>query len=51
VIELTGKLGDVNTAADPGRVTPREGDWQHQFKDGTAEYTFPPYSFSILRLE
>lgn len=49
--ELAGKLNDVNTAAEPGRVAPRERAWEHRTLDGTAEYTFPPYSFTLLRLE
>lgn len=51
VVELAGKPDDVNTAADPGRVAPRERNWEYHTRDGAAEYTFPPYSFTLIRLE
>jgi Alpha-L-arabinofuranosidase C-terminal domain/Domain of Unknown Function (DUF1080) len=50
VIELTGGLGDVNTPADPKKVFPKERDWRHGFRDGAADYTFAPYSFTIIRV-
>jgi alpha-L-arabinofuranosidase len=51
VAELAAELDAVNTAADPRRVTPAEREWRPQFKDGATEYTFPAYSFTILRFE
>ena len=51
VTELVGQPGDVNTAAEPGRVAPRGRDWEHGIRGGTAEYTFPPHSFTLIRLE
>jgi alpha-L-arabinofuranosidase len=50
VVELSGKLDDVNTAAEPRRVAPRTREWKHGLADG-GRYTFPAYSFTILRME
>jgi hypothetical protein len=50
VVELSGKLDDVNTAAEPKRVAPRSKEWRHGLPDG-ARYTFPAHSFTVLRLE
>ena len=49
--ELAGRLDDVNTADAPDRVKPAEREWQHEFKDGGANYTFPAHSFTILLFE
>jgi alpha-L-arabinofuranosidase len=51
VVELAGKLADVNTAAEPRKVAPADREWRPDFKDGAAGYTFPPHSFTIIRLE
>jgi alpha-L-arabinofuranosidase len=51
VVELSGKLDDVNTAAQPRRVAPRAREWRHGLTDGAARYTFPAHSFTVLRLE
>jgi alpha-N-arabinofuranosidase len=50
VVELSGKLDEVNTAAEPRRVAPRETEWRHGLPDGGL-YSFPAYSFTVLRLE
>jgi hypothetical protein len=47
VTELAGRLADENTSDAPRRVVPRERALRH----GRPAYTFPPYSFTILRLE
>lgn len=49
VVELAGRLDDVNTSAEPRRVLPAEREWKHGLRGGVAEYTFPPYSFTVLR--
>lgn len=51
VEELAGPLDAVNTAEAPGRIRPRRIEWQHELAKGMARYTFPPRSFTILRLE
>ncbi|MDB5173302.1 MAG: Extracellular exo-alpha-L-arabinofuranosidase, partial [Phycisphaerales bacterium] len=51
VTEISGNLNDTNTADMPRRVAPSEHAWNAQFKNGEANYTFPPRSFTILRLE
>jgi alpha-L-arabinofuranosidase len=51
VTELSGALDDENTPENPHRVVPRTRDWAHGCKDGHMEYTFPAYSFTVLRLE
>jgi hypothetical protein len=51
VLTLTGAPGDTNTLDQPVRVAPVAGRWQGNFASGKAAYTFPPYSFTILRWE
>jgi alpha-L-arabinofuranosidase len=51
VTELAGRLEDVNTPEEPERVKPRTREWMHQARMGPMEYTFPGYSFTILRWE
>jgi hypothetical protein len=51
VVELSGKLDEVNTAAEPKRVVPRSKEWRHGRGDGGGRYTFPAHSFTVLRLE
>ena len=54
-IELAGPLDGVNTPEEPERIKPRQSTWRHGFghhpQDGRGgvEYTFAPYSFTILR--
>ncbi len=50
VMELSGKLDEVNTADQPRRVAPKEKEWRHGLPEGS-RYTFPAYSFTVLRLE
>jgi alpha-L-arabinofuranosidase len=50
-LELSGRLGDENTPEQPQRIVPRERDRPHGIQAGRLEYTFPPYSFTLLRLE
>ena len=51
VSELAGGLDDTNAPGEDPRVAPRERVWLHQAADGPMEYAFPPFSFTILRLE
>jgi alpha-L-arabinofuranosidase len=51
VEELAGPLDATNPADDPARIQPRQAEWRHAAADGAARYTFPPYSFTILRFE
>jgi alpha-L-arabinofuranosidase len=51
ITELAGTLDAENTPDNPRRIVPKTRDWAHGCKDGTTEYTFAPYSFSILRFE
>jgi hypothetical protein len=48
VTEIGGKLDDANTPEEPRRVSPRENTVPLGRR---SEYTFPAYSFTILRLE
>lgn len=48
VTELSGKLDEVNTAADPNHIVPRHFEWAGTFQYGAASYTFPAHSFTIL---
>jgi alpha-L-arabinofuranosidase len=49
--ELAGPLDATNTAEEPTRIVPREGEWRHTSSDGAPRYTFPPHSFTVLRFE
>jgi len=51
VTELSGQLDDVNTPQEPQRITPRTREWPHHFNAGVCDYTFPPYSFTILLMK
>src|SRR5262249_39885361 len=51
VVELSGKLADVSTAAERQGVVPRNREWRHGLAEGPALYTFPAHSFTVLRLE
>jgi hypothetical protein len=51
VEELTGSLHVANTAAATERIKPYLFEWCHEFKNGKAAYKFPPYSFTVIRLE
>jgi alpha-L-arabinofuranosidase len=51
VEQLVGHLTARNTADNPEQITPKKTTWPHTLKDGAATYTFPPYSFSIIRFE
>jgi len=51
VTELSVPLEAVNTADQPNAITPRQSQWKHEFKEGTANRTFSPYSFTIIRFE
>jgi len=35
----------------PDRIVPAERNWRHEVTDGAAEYTFPAYSFTVIRRE
>jgi hypothetical protein len=51
VTELAGPLRAVNTAAKPNMIAPQSRAWQHAIKDGSSQYTFPPYSITVIRFE
>jgi len=49
--ELSGPWEARNTAAQPNAIAPRERSWPRALKEGPADYTFPPYSVTVLRFE
>jgi hypothetical protein len=49
VTELSGRLDAVNAADEPETVAPRQVRWDPVMKDGGADRTFPPHSFTIVR--
>jgi hypothetical protein len=52
VEELSAPLNATNTATDPTLVKPRSLTWKHGQKlREAAKYTFPPSSFTVLRIE
>ena len=51
VDELVADLSAFNTATEPGKVCPTTKTWPHGIGAGAPRYTFPAYSFTILRFE
>lgn len=51
VEELAAPEDAVNTAASPDRVAPRTRRWTHGSSRGPAAWTFPPGSFTVIRIE
>ena len=51
VTQITGALEQENTLDEPEKITPKKSIWNYRIKDGAMAYTFPPYSFNILRFE
>jgi alpha-L-arabinofuranosidase len=51
VTELSGQPDAVNTAGQPEAIVPKHGAWQHGIKEGVTDHTFPPHSFTVMRLE
>jgi hypothetical protein len=49
--QLTGPLDARNSAENPAQIEPKVGEWRHTSSEESAAYTFPPYSFTILRFE
>jgi hypothetical protein len=49
--ELAAPLDARNTADQTDAVIPRSRRWDHAINEGRIAYTFPPYSFTVLRLE
>ncbi len=51
VEELVGPPDAVNTADAPDRIKPTRSQWRHAMTSGSASYTFPPYSFTVIRFQ
>jgi len=51
VLTLSGALADVNEPGVPPKIHAVESQWQHTLQNGTTSYTFPPNSYTVLRLE
>jgi hypothetical protein len=51
VLQLSAAPDTFNAADAPDRVKPRNSQWKHELKSGTARYTFPPTSFTVIRIE
>ncbi|HSU67362.1 MAG TPA: family 16 glycoside hydrolase [Tepidisphaeraceae bacterium] len=51
VEELVAPLDAVNTANDATRVVPKQKEWRHGLEQGSAVYVFPPYSFTVIRID
>ncbi|MHC4561325.1 MAG: alpha-L-arabinofuranosidase C-terminal domain-containing protein [Planctomycetota bacterium] len=50
ITELIGDPDDANTADHPTNVTPQGTDYLHTFANGQLNYTFAPYSFTVIKL-
>jgi hypothetical protein len=51
IIDIAGRLDDVNTPEQPRRIVSKERSRPHGLKGGRLEYTFPTFSFTILRFQ
>jgi alpha-L-arabinofuranosidase len=51
VTQLAGDLTAENTPEEPTKIAPVRTQWEHGGNRRAMRYTFPPYSFTILRLE
>jgi len=51
VTQIAGDLELENTLEEPKKIVPSRSEWEHDAKDGRMTYTFPPYSFTIVRFE
>jgi alpha-L-arabinofuranosidase len=51
VIDLSGPLDAVNTAAQPQAIVPQQKPWNHGVRDGDMTYTFPAHSVQVLSFE
>lgn len=49
VEELAGPLDAKNTADDSRHIQSRSFTWNHQMQSGSADYEFPPSSFTVLK--
>lgn len=50
-VTLSGDLNAANTASRPDAVVPVAAPWWHDSAKGAPRYTFPPHSFTILRID
>jgi hypothetical protein len=51
VEQLAGPPEGANTADQPDRIRPRRFEWMHEMEGGKSNYSFPPRSITIIRLE
>jgi hypothetical protein len=51
VSELSGTLEAANAAEKPTAIIPQQRPWKHGIADGWTNYTFPPYSFTVMRFD
>jgi len=51
VEELSGAFNAENTATAPERIQPYMFEWRPSWLSGHATYTFPPQSFSVIRID
>ena len=51
VIQLKGELDDVNSPKEPEKISPWSRERYYEIIDGKICYTFPPYSFTILKFK
>ena len=51
VTELSGPLEARNTAARPDAITPQVRQWRHSMLSGSAGYTFPVHSVTVIMFE
>ena len=48
---LAGDWDCINTPEQPDHIRPRESEWKGLWKEGGADYSFPAYSFTVMRFE
>jgi hypothetical protein len=50
-LELSGPLAATNTSAQPIAIAPQQREWKHALGTKATNYTFPPHSITMLKVE
>ncbi len=51
VEQLAASLDAVNTATNPTQVVPQVSNWNHNYTNGSVQFSFPAYAFTILQFQ
>ena len=51
VTELSGPIEAVNTVDNSNAIVPEHRRWTYRASEGSASYTFPPHSITVIRFD